>query len=216
MSKDDDEQEEKRQNESYGDTSSATQNPPPLVLEMLVPPIQGETDEVVQGSTIVRTQTRGRVAAQDRAADAGGQTKYACGYHVTKFLTLTRFAPNLIINDESRIRRFPNELNESLRDMVMVELYDYGKAVDLGVKLGGVLNLYDFNLLRGYKRQCRRLIHMEALNLLPLLLSLIILQELLPDFIGDLFLILYCFSSDCKNPKAKVNIKAHEVKKISN
>ncbi|KAL5993989.1 hypothetical protein ACLOJK_038346 [Asimina triloba] len=49
----------------------------------------------------------------------------------TKFSALTRFAPNLVIDEDARIRRFHNGLDESIRDMVMVEPCEtYDKAVD--------------------------------------------------------------------------------------
>ncbi|KAL5996899.1 hypothetical protein ACLOJK_007822, partial [Asimina triloba] len=49
----------------------------------------------------------------------------------TKFSALTHFAPNLVTDDEARIRRFQNGLDESIRDMVMAEQCEmYGKAVD--------------------------------------------------------------------------------------
>ncbi|KAL6000628.1 hypothetical protein ACLOJK_024328, partial [Asimina triloba] len=46
-------------------------------------------------------------------------------------LMIGRFAPNLVTDEEARIRRFQNGLNESIRDMVMAEPWEtYGKAVD--------------------------------------------------------------------------------------
>ncbi|KAL5999245.1 hypothetical protein ACLOJK_040695 [Asimina triloba] len=48
-----------------------------------------------------------------------------------KFLALTCFAPNLVTDEEARIRRFQNRLDESIRDMVMAEPCEmYSKAVD--------------------------------------------------------------------------------------
>ncbi|KAL6000417.1 hypothetical protein ACLOJK_024113 [Asimina triloba] len=49
----------------------------------------------------------------------------------TKFSALTCFAPNLVTDEEARIRRFQNGLDESIWDMVMAEPCEmYGKAVD--------------------------------------------------------------------------------------
>ncbi|KAL6003147.1 hypothetical protein ACLOJK_023370, partial [Asimina triloba] len=56
------------------------------------------------------------------------QSSMSVAEYEIKFSALTRFAPNLVTDDEARIRRFQNGLDESIRDMVMTE--PYGKAVD--------------------------------------------------------------------------------------